>query len=247
MRTAIFAVVSALLPTCAYAVTELVMREGVTIEARKDNTSIKITSGKGFDRTYEWDRCKLKSDMGARTQRWYGSMGIYDPGPSSSASGGGCSGISRTVVQEGQIHFDDMQFALKWIERQRDKTVWTNDGLLVSWDITPGRRQLNVDVWLMCINGKRPTQLVGALDSAISVSPAATGKGIHECAQVGRDVIDQTRVQFEADWKMFDEYRERRRRPAPLWQRRARNRGSDRGLLHRLKEYQSATNCPMPC
>jgi hypothetical protein len=222
MRTISIAIVAVLLSTCANAGTELVMREGVTIEARKDNASVRITSGKGFDRTYEWDRCKLKSDMGARKQRWYGNMGIYDPAPSFGVSFGGCSGISRTVVQEGQIHFDDMLFAQKWLERRPKsyKTVWTNDGLLVSWNIAPGRQQLNVDVWLMCINGKRPKQLVGALDSAISVLPNSTEKSIHECAPVDKDVIDQTRAQLEEDWKKIDEwiakdkeYRERHQEP----------------------------------
>ncbi|UCV26830.1 hypothetical protein [Ferribacterium limneticum] len=222
MKTAISAVVAVLLTTNAYAVTELVMQEGATIEARKGNRSVIVTAGKGFDRTYEWDRCKLKSDMGARKQRWYGSMGIYDAAPSSGLSIGGCSGISRTVVEEGQIHFDDLQFAKKWIERRPKsyKTVWTNDGLLVSWNVVPGRRQLNVDVWLMCINGKRPKQLDGANDSTVTVLPTSTGKSIHECAQVGQDVIDQTRSQLEEDWKKIDgwiakdkEYRDRR--PVP--------------------------------
>jgi len=221
MRTVISVVVAALLPTSTYAGTELVMREGATIEARKENTSVMVTSGKGFDRTYEWERCKLKSDMVARKKRWYGSMGIYDAAPSFGLSTGGCSGISRTVVEEGQIHFNDLQFAQKWIERRPKsyKTVWTNDGLLVSWNIVPGRRQLNVDVWLMCINGKRPKQLVGANDSAVTVSPASTGKSIHECAQVGQDVIDQTRSQLEEDWKKIDEWiakdKDRERRPGP--------------------------------
>ena len=222
MRTIIFTIVAALQSTCAYAGTELVMREGVTIEARKDNTSVKVTSGKGFDRTYEWDRCKLKSDMGARKQRWYGSMGIYDPAPFFGFSFGGCSGIARTVVQEGQIHFDDMQFAQKWIERHPKsyRTAWTNDGLLVSWNIVPGRTQLSVDVWMICINGKRPKQIVGATDSAIRVLPTSIGQSLHECAQVGKDVMDQTRAQLEEDWKKIDEWiakdkerREHRREP----------------------------------
>nr|WP_295075556.1 hypothetical protein [uncultured Roseateles sp.] len=208
MKTAIVTVASALLSTCTYAATELVMREGVTIEARTDNTSVRVISGKGFDRIYEWGRCKLKSSMGARVQRWYGSLGIYDAAASFGFSFGDCSGISRTVVEEGQIHFDDMQFAQKWIGRRPKgyKTVWTNDGLLVSWDFVAGRKQLNVDVWLICISGKRPKQLTGALDPDISVSPAEPGKSIHDCAQVGQDVIDQTRAQLEADWKKIDEW-----------------------------------------
>lgn len=204
----LFAAAAFLSITQAHGSTELVMREGVTIEARKDNTSVKVTSGKGLNRTYEWGRCKLKSDMGARKQRWYGSMGIYDAAPSFGFSFGGCDGISRTVVQEGQIHFDDVQFALKWIERRPKsyKNVWTSDGLLISWDIVPGRQQLNVDMWLMCINGKRPKQLVGGFDSAVSVTPAEPSRGIYECAQVGQEVINQTRVQLEGDWKKVDEW-----------------------------------------
>ena len=221
MRAVISVVVAVLLPTSTYAGTELVMREGATIEARKENTSVTVTSGKGFDRTYEWERCKLESDMVARKQRWYGSMGIYDAAPSFGLSTRGCSGISRTVVEEGQIHFDDLQFAQKWIERRPKsyKTVWTNDGLLVSWNIVPGRRQLNVDVWLMCINGKRPKQLVGSNDSAVTVSPTSTGNSIHDCVQVGQDVIDQTRSQLEEDWKKIDEWiakdKDRERRLVP--------------------------------
>lgn len=184
------------------------MHEDVTIEAHADNSSVKIISSKGFDRIYEWDDCKLKSNMGARRQRWYGSMGIYDPAPSFGFSFGGCSGISRTVVQEGQIHFDDFQFAYKWIQRhpKSDKTVWTNDGLLVSWNIVPGRMQLNVDVWLICIDGKRPKQLDGATDSAVKVYINQAGQSIHECALVGKDIIDQTRAQLEAEWKKIDEW-----------------------------------------
>jgi hypothetical protein len=197
------------------------MREGATIEARKENTSVIVTSGKGLDRTYEWDACQLKSDMVPRKQRWYGSMGIYDAAPSFGLPTRGCSGVFRTVVEEGQIHFNDLQFAQKWIERRPKSynTVWTNDGLLISWNIVPGRRQLSVDVWLMCINGKRPKLLVGANDSAVTVSPTSTGKSIHECAQVGQDVINQTRSQFEEEWKKIDEWiaknKDRERRPGP--------------------------------
>lgn len=199
----------AVLPA-AFGATELVMYEGVTIKAQRDGSSISVRSGKGIDRTYEWNDCTLKSHMGERRQRWFGSMGIYDPAPSFgfSFSPRGCSGISRTVVEEGQIHFDDLRFASEWIRRRPSsyKTVWTNDGLLVSWTTVPGRTQLNVDVWLMCINGRRPAQLDGATDSAITVTANPKGQSIYDCAVVGKDVIDQTRTQLEAEWKNVDEW-----------------------------------------
>jgi len=208
MRTLILFALSALASTHLYAATELVMHEGVKIEAQKSSSSIRVSAGKGFDRTYEWENCKLKSNMGARKERWYGSMGIYDPAPSFGFSFRGCAGIFRTVVQEGQIHFDDLQFAYKWLQRRpkNSPTVWTTDGLLVSWNIVPRRNQLNVDVWLMCINGKQPTQLEGATDSAVKVMPNQAGQTIQECAQVGKAVVGHTRSQLEADWKKMDEW-----------------------------------------
>lgn len=209
MRTLV-ALLSFLFLPPAFGATELVMREGVTINAQKDGSSITVRSGNGFDRTYERDNCTLKSSMSARKQRWFGSMGIYDPAPSFGflLAPRGCAGISRTVVQEGQIHFDDLRFAYEWIGRQPSsyKTVWTNDGLLVSWTMVPGRAQLNVDVWLMCIDGRRPTQVDGAIDSAITITASPAGRSIYDCAVVGKDVIDQTRAQLEAEWKSADEW-----------------------------------------
>ena len=44
----LFAAAAFLSITQAHGSTELVMSGGVTIEARKDNTSVKVTSGKGL-------------------------------------------------------------------------------------------------------------------------------------------------------------------------------------------------------
>jgi hypothetical protein len=75
---------------------------------------------------------------------------------------------------------------------------------------------LNVDVLLMCINGKRPKSLEGATDSAIKITANSAAHPIHECAVVGKDVIDQTRKQMEDDWKKIDRWiaedKERRER-----------------------------------
>jgi hypothetical protein len=129
------------------------------------------------------------------------------------------------VVGEGQIHFDDLRFAHEWIRRRPSsyKTVWTNDGLLVSWDMVPGREQLNVDVWLMCINGKRPTKLDGATDSAVSAAANKQSQSVHECAVVAQDVIDQTRTQLEEEWKSNDAWAAKFRQYEQLRQQRQRS------------------------
>lgn len=207
-----FALICATQLSFAQVAPELVMREGMRIEASQDGSSISVTAGKGFDRLYEFNGCKLRSNMHARGGRWFGANGIYDAAGSSGWSfftPAACNGITRTVVEEAQIHFDDTQFAYEWLRRQQrgmgqdGKTVWTNDGLLVAWNTVPGRVQLNVDVYLMCINGRRPTHLDGATDSAIKLV-ANLGQPIHQCALVGKDDINQGRKQMEEDWAKVD-------------------------------------------
>jgi hypothetical protein len=198
-----------------HAETELVMQANTGIEARQDGAAIQIFAGKKFDRSYAFDGCTLHSNMGARGGRWFGSLGIYDPAGSFNVSflaPKGCHGIHRTVVEEGQMHFDDLQFAQEWIRRQQraagqtGKVVWSNDGLLVAWTTVPARAQLNAGLWLICINGQRPTLLEGARDNAIKVITRRSSSPFHTCAQVTPEVIAQTRKQLEDDWKMTDRW-----------------------------------------
>lgn len=62
--------------------------------------------------------------------------------------------------------------AIAWIERLRKwmPLVYRNDGLAAGWKKELERRQLNVDVWQITIDGKLPTQLPGSQDAAIVVS-----------------------------------------------------------------------------
>lgn len=198
-------------PSCE-AASELVMYEGSSIVASVNGSSIKIVAGKGFDRSYEFDGCRLKSNMNTRVGRWYGSLGIYDPAAQFFPSVFGqkeCKGISRTVVEEGQIHFDNMQFANEWIRRQQKtvgktgKVTWTTDGLLVAWNVAPRRMQLNVSVWLMCFGGQHPKNLLGGKDSTVRVLANHSGQALYDCALVGNDVIEQTRRQLEEEWSKY--------------------------------------------
>lgn len=93
------------LSSSVQAAPELVMPKGSSIVASMGGDTVKIVAGYGFDRSYEFDGCTLNSKMHARSGRWFGALGIYDPaGPSFFRRE--CKGISRTVVEEAQIHFD---------------------------------------------------------------------------------------------------------------------------------------------
>ncbi|WP_298927131.1 hypothetical protein [uncultured Ramlibacter sp.] len=177
---------------------ELVLQEGVRLSATTPSGTVSVTAGQGYARTYEWNGCSLAASMMARSQRWYGAMGLYDPagaGPLGLLLGRvfGCNGISRTVVEEAQVHFATQSAAERWIAHRTRlpfETVWSNDGLLLAWGVSPGRQQLNVDLWQICIAGLRPAQLRGARDDMVQVTRVAgDGKLRQECASVGAEAM----------------------------------------------------------
>ena len=87
---------------------ELVMTEGMTIEATNPNGTIAIDAGKGLSRTYKWDENSTTVNLYPRCERWYGSLGAYTPG------GGG---KIFALTEEGQQHFccsEEVYGYLKW-------------------------------------------------------------------------------------------------------------------------------------
>jgi hypothetical protein len=187
---------------------ELALQEGARLRATHGTAEIRVFAGRKFERRFEWNDCKLDANMSARSSRWMGSLGIYDPAgrlwldPSA-----GCRGISRPVVQEAQLHFADERSAERWIARYSKSyanVVWTNDGLLVAWDVRPERAQLNVDVYQVCVRGKRPEQLAGALDKSISVT-SASNEARRPCVTVSDDVIAKTQADWQDFWSSIEE------------------------------------------
>ena len=114
--------------------------------------------------------------MWPRDKRWFGSLGIYYPGPGFHWKEH--NGIARCVVNEGQQTFGTEEDALKWISDQKTQTwVWRNDGLLIGWSKKLPRKQLNVDVWQVLIDGRKPTRFAGAQDDKIVVDRPSSDEG----------------------------------------------------------------------
>lgn len=147
--------------------TEVVMAPESSITADTATGTITITSGKGLMRSYTWEGATRSVEMEARTKRWYGSLGLSFPGPGDHWKVH--NGITRGVLEEAQIRFTTVAAAMKWI-KERSKwlpLVYRNDGLLVGFGKTLPRGQLNVEVWQIYINGRKPKTLLGSQDAKI--------------------------------------------------------------------------------
>lgn len=110
--------------------------------------------------------------MWPRQERWYGSLGLYYPGPGNHWKSH--NGITRGVLGEGQQHFKTVEETLAWISEQKRwmPFVYRNDGLVVGWRKVPPRKQLNVEVWQIYINGEKPMALPGSEDDKIITKAA---------------------------------------------------------------------------
>jgi hypothetical protein len=138
------------------AINEIVMPANATIEATTPEGTITIKSGKGLKRYYTWDGATRSVVMWPRTERWYGSLGMYYPGPGFHWIGH--KGIKRGVVDEGQQHFDTIKEATEWLHsRSHSDCVYRDDGLAVCYSKNLDRHQLNVDVWQIFLEGKTPS------------------------------------------------------------------------------------------
>jgi hypothetical protein len=146
---------------------ELVMSEGMVIEASNDHGIIVIEAGKGLKRTYLNENKKLSLKMRNRRERWDGSLGAYNPA--------GGRGDIHLIVQEGQQHFCDEKEAIEWLNWRNDRMryVYTLDGLVVGFYITKdpnsSRIAKSVEVWQFYIKGKKPNNMQGAMSDQVRV------------------------------------------------------------------------------
>ncbi|MBP9890289.1 MAG: hypothetical protein KBG84_00160 [Planctomycetes bacterium] len=150
---------------------ESVMFPGMSIEATTATGTIVIRALDDLRREYTWEGATRAVTMDVRKERWYGSLGLYYPGPGDHWEEH--KGITRGVVEEGQQHFDTGEEFSAWLDKrlawQDMSFVWTDDGLLVGWGKTLSRKQLNVEVWQIFIGGAKPTKLKDSNNAAISV------------------------------------------------------------------------------
>jgi hypothetical protein len=186
---------------------EIVMTKGMEITATTGEGTIKILAAEGFERIYMWNDCIRKVEHWPRKQRWYGSKGIYFPGPGFHWKD--CNGVKRAVVEEGQQHFDTNDEALEWIKKRRYMDyVYTHNGLMVGWHIE--EHTLSCEVWQIMVKGEKPEELEGCEDEKIQITFLAEedvdtySNGIDEEDKYVSDEIIALEKRIEKDPRDFE-------------------------------------------
>ncbi len=147
------------------------MEPGTRIRARTSVGEIVIEAGPGFERHYTWEGSTRSALLGPASGREEGPLGLYYPGPGEHWAEH--KGITRGVLGEKRVAFASEALALAWIAEQSEwiPCVYRNDGWVVAWRKVPERRQLDVNVWRIEIDGQPPRRLQGACDDCITVDP----------------------------------------------------------------------------
>jgi hypothetical protein len=154
------------------ATCEVVMSPGMKITATTSMGTIVVTAADELTRSYTWDGATRAIEMQPQKSRFFGSLGLFHDGIT--VHWREHHGIARCSTEEGQQDFKTVDELMKWIkEPERLKPVYRNDGLTVGWYKDLPRKMLDVQVWQILINGKKPTRLPGSQDDKIVVETVA--------------------------------------------------------------------------
>lgn len=140
---------------------EVVLKPGTSVTATNANGTVTIEAGEGTERTFKGQGWTQTKKLVARRERWIRSLGLYSPS-------------GNVMADEGRLHFASTSEALRYLYVGSDfyKPVYTNNGLVFGYffDASGWPTMRHIELYQIYINGKRPTAIPGADDSALSVS-----------------------------------------------------------------------------
>lgn len=145
-------------------VTDNVLEPKQSVEATNRFGTIRIEYVSPTERKYKWDDSAQTVEMIPRKERFLGALGIYNP--ASRASEGG---PVRIVTQESKLRFQKIDDVYRFLYQSSEIMDWvyTRDGLVVGFGKAPDRNQINVDLWQVLVDGRKPSDLRGARDASI--------------------------------------------------------------------------------
>lgn len=148
--------------SCQDEVKELVMQEGEKLSFKDQRGTLIVEATSKLGRSFTWDGVTREIELIPRSTRWHEIevLGGYFPGPGNHWKEH--DGISRAVVEEGQIRFDSEKDLQTWIKSEDWnylKIKYNSSGLAVGWFKNYPRKQLDVVVFQVFVKGKIPANL----------------------------------------------------------------------------------------
>lgn len=146
------------------AVDGAVLRPGESVAAKTRFGAVTVSYVSPVARRYAWDGRSRTVRLRVRSEPFRGLTGLYDP-----AEQWAFDPRTRLVLQESVRDFesyDQLYAALREGSAVMD-WVYTADGLVVGFGRTADRHQVNIDVFQVLVQGRKPQRLDGARPGAM--------------------------------------------------------------------------------
>lgn len=144
-----------------------VLQSGQSLIATNRNGSVKISYVSSIKRKYEWNGKTRIVKLIPMQPITPGVTGLYEP-----ADFWGVNPfLIRLVAVEATHDFESMDQIYGFLRQSSLIMDWvyTSDGLVFGFGRCPARQQINIYVWQLLLNGKKPSALKGANPKAIQL------------------------------------------------------------------------------
>ncbi len=154
---------------------EIVLSDGMRICAKTNNDNLCISSIGKTKRIITWEGKRRPLDLVPRKQRWHGLLGLVSPKQPYNLWQDKDE-IIRVIMEEAQINYTSIEKAVDGLEfpgrPNGYNVVYNDDGLLVIWhkSILPEQKVLDLMVFQILVNGKKPISLPGSQNDDITVT-----------------------------------------------------------------------------
>jgi hypothetical protein len=142
-----------------------VLSQGQGVYANNRAGAVAIFYISPIKRKYVWDGQSRIVTMIPREEAFLGMTGLYNPAESMLNN----KFATRLVVMESKMYFSNYHDVYAFLKQSSEIMNWvyTNDGLVVGFSRDAKRNQIDISLWQIEINGRKPTVLLGSQDAAI--------------------------------------------------------------------------------
>jgi hypothetical protein len=144
-----------------------VLQCGQSLVATNKNGSVRITYLSSLKRKYAWNGNTRIVKLIPMQPITPNVTGLYEP-----ADFWGINPfLIRLVAVEATHEFESMDQIYRFLRQSSLIMDWvyTNEGLVVGFGKCPARQQIDIYVWQLLLNGKKPSGLKGANPKAIQL------------------------------------------------------------------------------